>query len=299
LTVQMHYTWNGNGWDSTSGDRFTYTYHNGNLIEEQIGESYGSFNHSWSFNERVVYHYNLQDERDTITYYYDDNGSWMPGDRLVDIVYHDMQKDLFAYYRYQEFTGTWDDLARLTYTYGLYDSYEMIEESFTGTWDSTYKDIVTVDAEGHVVLAETYSYGNGWEFYAGDISHFTYDVLGRTMEEWTEYYTNSAYQNGSKRIYDSFFVVGAPRPLATATTALDIWPNPCGDRLHVLPRFSQPTAAKVALRDLQGRLQWECALQLGASEVTLVLPEGLANGTYLFEVNAGGGRSVEKVVVLR
>ena len=110
-----------------------------NLIAEQILESYHALSHTWRPQERFVYHYNPQNERDTITYFYDNNGNWEPYERLVDVVYHNLQEDQFASYRYQEFTGTWDDVARFHYTYSQFDSYVELAESYSGSWDSSYK----------------------------------------------------------------------------------------------------------------------------------------------------------------
>ncbi len=298
LTLQMHFTWNGSGWDSTSGDRYSYVYHNGNLIAEQIFESYHALSHTWRPQERFVYHYNPQNERDTITYFYDNNGNWEPYERLVDVVYHNLQEDQFASYRYQEFTGTWDDVARFHYTYSQFDSYVELAESYSGSWDSSYKSIVEMDAEGHQISEERFAYNNGWEFFDGNKSHFTYDSWGRTLEEWTEYYADTAYENGSKRIYESFFVVGAPSA-ETIKTSLEIWPNPCSEALNIRPEFATPTTATISLYDLTGNLRWQSTQRMYNSTMLIQVPETLSSGSYLLEVTSPSARWIQNVTVMR
>ncbi len=297
-TLDMHFVYNGSVWDSSSGDRFTYTYYNGNLVAEQLSESYSSFNHSWSLNERWVYHYTAQNEWDSLTFYYDNSGQWEPYEQMVDVVFHNFAKESFASYRYQQFNGAWEDIGRVHYNFGAFDSYVGIMEGYTGSWDTTGKDSVIMDAEDHVTLQESYTYSNGWTFYDGDIFHFQYDGLGRTTEEMQEYTVNAVYRNGVKRIYDSFFVVGVI-PMTGSPMNMQAWPNPVVDVLHMLPHVERPVQAELTLLDLQGRVQHQQAIHLSNAELLLDFPEQITNGAYLLQVVTTDARYVSKIMLMR
>jgi hypothetical protein len=82
------------------------------------------------------------------------------------------------------------------------------------------------------------------------------------------------------------------------TVHLDAYPNPTADVLTLTYRLPAPSAVRIELIDMLGRVVWTVAQQAGGGRIELST-DGLGAGVYVVRLTAGAFRASRTITVVR
>ena len=299
-TLSLYYFWNTTQWDTTFGNRSTYQYVLTDKVAQSTIEAWNQNTRQWDIAYLEQYSWPNTAGWDTVVYSSWNGSGWDLSERFVDVTWYDLQNFLPYTARNQVYNAPlWEDVERLTGTYGTYGSGDLLTEEWNGvSWDSIYRDVTTNDSHGHEISYEGYDWNGSWMLSYRTMQQYTYDVQGHTTEVIYLQDNNGTMENYYREVYPSFFTSAAvPQPIATSVTA---YPNPCTDRLNFKVELKQNGPVQIALYDLQGRLRMETLTpaQVG-KDISLSISEFLENGSYVYRIATKDAQGSGTVVVQR
>lgn len=298
LEQWLRFNWDVSQWDTVSGYRSIYTYFSPGLIGTQIDQYWDSNTSAWENSNRMEFTYTNLTNWDTAVFSYWNANNWVLDERSIDVVWYNFEKLLATSGRVQLHNGSaWEDLARVTGTFGQNDSHVYVWEEWTNNnWVQALKEVENFDAQGHQTLSESYDWIGAWQQSDGYLSHYTYDSQNRTEEIISESFDGYIYRYAGRLEYPSFFtsLEETISPTLSATT----YPNPCTDRLNFDLGLKQNGPVEIALYDLNGTLRLQTNMRASTTEtVSVPISEFLENGSYIYRISTKEGIATGKVVV--
>jgi Secretion system C-terminal sorting domain len=291
------FAWN-NGWDTTFGYRSNFQYRNGSQVEIKVNEVWQSSLAGWNLQDSTIYHYNLANEWDTVSYYFHSIIGWTPEQRVVDITWHDFSNELSLTGRKQNFGSIWEDYERYRITYGPNESETWVTDVYNApNWDSARKEVYINDYHEHQTAYEYYEWSGGWLLNSSELNDYTYDGNGQTTLRIREYYDGSNYVNERRFEYSNFFAGIASTQIPTLEVIA--YPNPVADHLHFKLEGPQNGPVQIALYDMQGRLRAQTIAPYACEEVQIPISDLLADGIFVYRIQTKSGQATGKVVVQR
>jgi hypothetical protein len=298
VTQYLNFFWTGAAWDTSYGQRNTYSYVFTDKIASRMEEFWDSTSHQWNNSSLEQFTYPNATAWDTATLSLWDLGSWLPEERYVDVAWYDFEKGLAYAALNQGYGGSgWEDVARFRATFGAHDSQTIVWDEWSGNdWDSTTKDVIINDQHDHQTVNETYIWIGAWQQSNGYLSHYTYDAQDRTTEIIDEWFDGYIYRYADRHTYPSFFT-GQNEPIALQIN-VNAYPNPCDDQLTFGLEHLPKGAVQIQLYDLSGRLRMNSAFgNARGTEITVPISETLENGTYIWKVSAKSGVATGKIIL--
>jgi hypothetical protein len=302
-SVTYNFQWaqtvSGYDWDTVQGVRNVHTYTptldiTATEISDWTETTSGSY---WKDQSKNEYHFSVQGEWDTVTYYHSQSGSWVVDGRWADISWHDYSQDQIATYTTQLPNGGWTNIKRMGCTYNGKDS-DCLTETYTTGWDSSLIQYVRYDTAAHLVLNETWTrQSNQWEVQEGQRYNYLYDSQGHTLEMYDEVWDLiDGYVASQKYVYNGLFV--ATTPQVVASTEIHAFPNPATNELRFAMTGIENGPVIVSLYDMQGHLRLQCRSAYTGSEIKVPLSPLLEAGPYIYQVASKSHQAHGKVILL-
>lgn len=153
-----------------------------------------------------------------------------------------------------------------------------------------------------------------YHWFINGVGPFSGQVLNYTFEPNVTYevcFVVTAYTatgECKEKVCSSYFytdcypVIDGPiilQPKSMEETTIELYPNPTSGAFSIGLEILQQGPVSVSVRSLDGKLLFSNSwnLETGRQVLDLELPDSVANGMVLVEINAGGSKTIKKVVV--
>jgi hypothetical protein len=294
LTEQLTQAWVNGAWETTDGYRYVNTY-TGPTLTEQVVQLF----RNGTFADDVRFRYQLTNGQWTEVLAQRWNGSeWINEERLLDLVWHDWDRQQLASFRVQNWqnTGQWADFQRHTLSYSPTGTVvQLVEEASTGGWQNAMRYTEPVDAQGNNTGYRQEDWLNNLWVLTNELrAQLRYDAQNRLLRRTEQLYAPllAQFVNQRRINYGSFQTITSAKPAALAARLLRLYPQPVSDVLQVELEADDPMARPVTLeiRAATGQLvqQFSAAPQAGRLRLRLPMQQ-LAPGWYCLHVHTRHG----------
>jgi PKD repeat protein len=149
-------------------------------------------------------------------------------------------------------------------------------------------------------------YVNGVGPFTGPVLHYSFDV-NTSYEICFEVIAYTALGECKEKVCESYFytdcypIIDGPIlvPKSMEETTIELYPNPTSGAFSIGLDMLQQGPVHVSIKSLDGKELYSnsWSLETGRQVLDLELPDSVVNGMVLVEINAGGVKTIKKVVV--
>lgn len=240
---------------------------------------------------------------DSAYHYLYDNGNWLLDSRTVNVSWNDFAAMQFNHYDKEDLvSGAWLPNQRFEYTWSANNSREVVElryNSSANAYEPYSRQVHSFDLWDNRLVYNAFDYDAPSASWVQDVGYRyqnIYDGQNRLLETIEEIYddANNTWAN-HYRIEYLGLALSAPSPLPASSAS---WhPQPAGQSAFLQLDGPKPGPVNVQLFDLQGRLLRSYSQQKGSGSAQLEFELGLAEGMYLYRVEAPEGKFAGKLLV--
>ncbi|WP_426490429.1 hypothetical protein [Hymenobacter sp. 102] len=294
LTEQLTQAWVNGAWETTDGYRYVNTY-TGPTLTEQVVRLFKA----GIFVDDIRFRYQLGNGQWTEALAQRWNGTeWVNEERLLDLVWHDWNRQQPASFRVQSWqnTGQWTDFQRHTLSYSPTGTVvQLVEEASAGSWQNFMRYTEPVDAQGNSTGYRQEDWLNGIWVLTNELrAQLRYDAQNRLTRRTEQLYAPllAQFVNQRRTNYSSFQTLTPTKSATLATRPLHLYPQPATDVLQLELDADDPAARPVTLeiRAATGQLVQQLSAVPRAGKLRLELPvHQLPPGWYSLRVRTRHG----------